>query len=1012
MRAKIDTKNSPVAVALPPSAQVNPLTISKTPMRTVSPGKMVSKNAVNASGNDTGSSGGGSGPSSMATTTTTNAVFYNPSAQLPTPPPLHRNSSSPAPMQHPQHEELQRHGAVPYFPAFCESDSNEEPLFQHPPPVTPRAPPLPSTSSYALPSSPLQVPQSGRLWGAVCSTQLPTGFVSGGTAPYASLFHTSSTPAVADTETLNTAAGHGLDVDCDTSNRCLSAPIKANAPSSAASPASIHGGYLDNGSDPTATTTAGNHRSGGRGLQRSSLMTGPNGAAIQLVPPMLSGPQGRWVRPSGEESSSDLAVPAPPATPANSGDTVLVAEPPTPAKQRRTIHTGMNSRGSLPCGGIGVGPRLSTSAAASTGTYASAAATTNAAAVAGGVSPKPSLRIAAPLRGLGSNPAANNAAALASRATTSSVSSAPPPPPFKLYRREGSRKRSAEVLSQFSALDLDETPATPFAQTGTGRFSSITHNGNGHGNFPSQPLSSTAVYRGAGAGNNAIGAVSPLIIDYATPVTLSQQIGGSNTFSQVLLHPSQDVLDMSQADTECSNFLARRILNEYNEVRLLGSGSFGTVSLFKEISSGEYVAVKMSPPLRTLEMERRYRRERSVMGMVRGLPHIVQLSAAWEEGRIPRMYLQLEYCPGGSVASVANKKQSRNEPWSEAEVRVFLAHMSIALDALHRANIAHVDFKPDNVLIDRDGAYKLSDFGCSVLLDERGRPRPETRNGYGFLTRSQRAGGVGSGSCANPNSGPLVQRGAGAGGVCSSLDFNSWNEGNELSTVSVDEGDCRYLCADMLNEKQHFKAGDMFSLGMSLFELMSGQPLPRNGDQFLALRRRVPLEMLRRRGYSESLVELVVALLRSDPPQRPTARQVLQYLRPSSEELQLLSSSSAMQRWTESAESFHQLQGEERQPPPTGKDGEPAATVDALRCVSALMEASMWLFTTTQQDVHRLATLTHTGKEEEEEGERPRQKTQQEQQLLLELPHGQQFEDLPMSPIQRDEACTPTALNY
>ncbi|CBZ30234.1 putative protein kinase [Leishmania mexicana MHOM/GT/2001/U1103] len=1000
MRATIDDENSSVAVTLLPSAQVEPLTSSQPPTRTGAVGTMVKTDVINAPGNDAGSSGGGSGPSSMATATTTNAVFYNPSAQLPTPPPLHRNSSSPAPMQHPQHEEPQRLGAVPYLPASCESDSNEEPLFQHPPPATPRAPLL-------------QGPQSGRLWGAVSSTPSSAGFVSGGTAPYASLLHTSSALAVGDPETPDTTAGHGVVVGSETSNRCLPASIKAHPPASATSPASIHGGYSDSGSDFTATTTVGNHSSGGRGLRRPSLMTGPNGAAVPLASPMLSGPQGRWVRPSGEESSSGLATLSVTAAPANLGDTVLVAEPPTPMKQRRTIHTGMSSTGSLPCGAIGAGPRLSTTAAASTGTCSSAAAATSAAAVAGGASPKPSLRIAAPLRGLGYNSAANSASAPASRPTTSGMSTAPPPPSFKCYRREGSRKRSADVLSQFSALDLDETPATPFAQTGTGRFTSITHNGNGHNAFPSQPSPSMALYRGAGGGSNAIGAVSPLIIDYATPVALSQQIGGSNTFSQVLLHPSQDVLDMSQAETECSNFLARRILNEYNEVRLLGSGSFGTVSLFKEISSGEYVAVKMSPPLRTPEMERRYRRERSVMGMVRGLPHVVQLSAAWEEGRVPRMYLQLEYCPGGSVASVANAKQSRNEPWSEAEVKVFLAHMSIALDALHRANIAHVDFKPDNVLVDKDGAYKLSDFGCSVLLDERGRPRPETRNGYGSPARVQRAGGVGGVACANPSGGPVAHTGAGAGGLGSSLDFSSWNEGNELSTVSIDEGDCRYLCADMLNEKQHFKAGDMFSLGMSLFELMSGQPLPRNGDQFLALRRRVPVEMLRRRGYSADLVELVVALLRSNPPQRPTARQVLQYLRPSSEELQLLSSASAMQRWTESAESFCQLQEEERQQPPLGKDGVLTATVDALRCVSALMEASMWLFTTTQQDVHRLAAPANADKGEEEEDERRRQQTQQLQpQPLLQLPCGQQLEDLPMSPIQRDEACTPTALNY
>ncbi|KAG5468177.1 hypothetical protein LSCM1_02153 [Leishmania martiniquensis] len=1018
MRATIDDENSSVAVTLLPLAQVGPLTASQPlscngAIRTTT----VNAGVTDAPGRDAGSSDSGSAPAPTITVATTNGVFY-PSPKLPTPPPLHRHSSSPAPEQRPQRENPRALATAHDSPASCESDSNEEPLFQHPPPATAIAPSLPYTSSLPLPppASP-QAPQPGGLWGSENLARPSAGLQGGSTAPCASLSPPSHTPAVAATGNAATSEGQSLVAARQTSKGCVVAPTKAHAP---ASTARSNRGYLDSRSDSTATITAGNLGSSGRMLQRPLFLTGPNSAAVPLVSPVLSGPKGRWVRPSGEESGGSFAASV---TPANLGDTVLVAEPPTPAKQRRTIHTGAGSRRTLPSAGIGAGPRVPSFATISTGPCVSAAATTSAVtAAAGGASPKPSLRVAAPLRGLGYSSAENIASTPASVTTSSGAGTAPPPPPFKFYRREGSRKRSSDVLSQFSALDLDETPATPFAQTGTGRFTSITHTGSVPNAFPSQPSPSTTVYRGAGGGSNAIGAVSPLIIDYATPVALSQQIGGSNTFSQMLLHPSQDVLDMSQADTECSNFLARRILNEYNEVRLLGSGSFGTVSLFKEISSGEYVAVKMSPPLRAPEMERRYRRERSVMGMVRGLPHIVQLSAAWEEGRVPRMYLQLEYCPGGSVASVAKEKQSRNEPWPEAEVKVFLAHMSIALDALHRTNIAHVDFKPDNVLIDKDGAYKLSDFGCSVWLDERGRPRSETRNGYGALARGQRPGMVGGAVYANLNGSPVASTGAAADGPGPALVFDNWHEGNELSIASVDEGDCRYLCADMLNEKKHFKAGDMFSLGMSLFELMSGQPLPRNGDQFLALRRRVPVEMLRRRGYSVDLVELVVALLRSDPPQRPTARQVLQYLRPSSEELKLLSSAAAMRRWTESAEGFQRLQEEEQQQQqPWGKDGVATATVDALRCVSALMEASMWLLTTTQQDVHRLATRGNVCKDEEQY-ERHRQQPpqlqrlkhpqQQQEERLLQPPRERRSEELPVSPTQRDEACTPTTLNY
>lgn len=61
-----------------------------------------------------------------------------------------------------------------------------------------------------------------------------------------------------------------------------------------------------------------------------------------------------------------------------------------------------------------------------------------------------------------------------------------------------------------------------------------------------------------------------------------------------------------------------------------------------------------------------------------------------------------------------------------------------------------------------------------------------------------------------------------------SLTFE-YNNNTQMSLASVDEGDCRYLCSDMLNKKQYFKAGDIFSLGMSMYELMCNEPLPCNG---------------------------------------------------------------------------------------------------------------------------------------------------------------------------------------
>ena len=76
-----------------------------------------------------------------------------------------------------------------------------------------------------------------------------------------------------------------------------------------------------------------------------------------------------------------------------------------------------------------------------------------------------------------------------------------------------------------------------------------------------------------------------------------------------------------------------------------------------------------------------------------------------------KLYFVLEYCPGGELYNLLQKKRL----FTEDQAKFYVAQIVLALEYLHSHDIIYRDLKPENIIIDIQGYIKLTDFGLSKM---------------------------------------------------------------------------------------------------------------------------------------------------------------------------------------------------------------------------------------------------------------------------------------------------------
>ena len=140
----------------------------------------------------------------------------------------------------------------------------------------------------------------------------------------------------------------------------------------------------------------------------------------------------------------------------------------------------------------------------------------------------------------------------------------------------------------------------------------------------------------------------------------------------------------------------------------LGKGSFGEVYLVKKLNTEEKYAMKVLSKDRIMSQNLlKYAiAERNVLS-TSNHPFIVKLSYAFQTSS--RLFLVIEYCPNGDLS----KHLVFEKRFKEERAKFYLCEVLLALEDLHKRDIIFRDLKPDNVVLDKDGHCKLTDFGLS-----------------------------------------------------------------------------------------------------------------------------------------------------------------------------------------------------------------------------------------------------------------------------------------------------------
>ena len=157
-------------------------------------------------------------------------------------------------------------------------------------------------------------------------------------------------------------------------------------------------------------------------------------------------------------------------------------------------------------------------------------------------------------------------------------------------------------------------------------------------------------------------------------------------------------------------------INDFQIIRTIGTGTFGRVKLVKLKGNDKMAPFALKILKKRLIIKYKQvdhvKSEKEILRLIKN-PFIVNFFVSFQDDDF--IYFLFEYICGGELFSLIRQEVRLNID----VIRFYSAQLVLALEYLHSLRIVYRDIKPENILIDRKGNIKLTDFGFAKIIVDK-----------------------------------------------------------------------------------------------------------------------------------------------------------------------------------------------------------------------------------------------------------------------------------------------------